>query len=70
MSPPGGERVIVEIDEAGEVRIRVEGVAGPSCEDLTADLERHLGQVRPGSRRKTDEWHQPVVRRRRRTQRT
>lgn len=53
----GGERVIVEIDKAGQVRIAVEGVDGPSCEQLTAALESHLGRVREGSRRRTDEWY-------------
>lgn len=63
MTPGGaGSRVIVEVDEAGEVRIAVEGVAGPRCEALTAELEEHLGRVREGSRRRTRDWYRSTIR--------
>lgn len=68
---PAVPTIFVEVDEAGEVVVRVAGLPGPACLELTADLERHLGDPRPGSRRRTAEWHeqpnpqpQPIVQRR------
>lgn len=48
--------VIVTIDEAGNPTIKVEGVKGPACAALTADLEKALGSVK--SSQKTAEYAQ------------
>ena len=39
------ERIIVDIDEDGSIKIDVTGVKGPACLDLTKELEEALGQV-------------------------
>ncbi|MCX8112973.1 MAG: DUF2997 domain-containing protein [Bacteroidia bacterium] len=37
------EEIEVTIDPSGKVAIRVQGVEGMGCVDLTADLEKALG---------------------------
>jgi hypothetical protein len=37
--------ITVDVDQEGGVQITVEGVAGKSCKDLTADIEKALGKV-------------------------
>lgn len=46
----------VDIDQEGGVTVKVEGVAGKSCKELTADIEKALGKV--VSDEKTAEFHQ------------
>lgn len=40
-----GETVTVEVDKAGAVTVKVNGVKGGGCKALTADIERALGKV-------------------------
>ncbi|MGH7342652.1 MAG: DUF2997 domain-containing protein [Candidatus Rokuibacteriota bacterium] len=35
--------ILIDIDPAGEVKITVQGHAGPGCHALTGDLEQQLG---------------------------
>ena len=35
--------ILIDIDPAGEVKITVQGHAGPGCHALTRDLEQRLG---------------------------
>jgi len=37
--------IVITIGPDGEVKIEVEGVAGPGCMDLTRFLEEELGEV-------------------------
>ena len=37
--------VVIEIDEEGNPKITVNGCAGPSCKDLTRNIEKALGTV-------------------------
>lgn len=39
------EQVLIEIGQAGQVSIEVLGVKGPTCQDLTRELEKALGTV-------------------------
>ena len=48
-------KVKVVVDEKGELRIEVEGVQGSSCELLTKNLEKELGEV--GERKKKPEYY-------------
>jgi hypothetical protein len=43
------ETVTVEIDADGNPVVSVKGVAGKSCKDLTAELEKALGKVTDSS---------------------
>ncbi len=38
-------KIIVEIDEAGETTVKVEGHAGPGCQKLSEAIEKALGSV-------------------------
>ena len=38
-------KIIVEVDNEGGTQVSVEGVSGPSCRLLTADVEKALGVV-------------------------
>lgn len=51
------QEIEVTIAPDGKVRVRVRGVEGPGCLDLTKSLERYLGG-RVVSREHTDEYHQ------------
>lgn len=44
----------ITVTKDGEVKIRVKGVAGPGCEDLTKGIEQAMGTV--VSREKTGEY--------------
>lgn len=46
--------ILVSISPSGEVEIKVNGVAGPSCTDLTKAIEQALGSVKTD--RKTPEY--------------
>lgn len=39
------EEMEIIIDKNGKVNIEVKGVKGPSCKDLTRELEEALGEV-------------------------
>jgi hypothetical protein len=39
------EEIIIDIDEQGNVRIEGQGIVGPDCKTLTADIEAALGDV-------------------------
>ncbi|MCL5037439.1 MAG: DUF2997 domain-containing protein [Chloroflexi bacterium] len=39
------QEIEISISEEGKVELHVKGVRGPSCEDLTRDLEEALGDV-------------------------
>ncbi len=46
----------ITIDLGGQTEIKVEGVAGPGCSNLTKQIEAALGTVT--SDKKTPEFHQ------------
>lgn len=50
------EEIHIEIDDNGSPTIEVKGCPGPSCKNLTSDLERALG--RTVSDQPTKEMHQ------------
>ncbi len=39
------EEIIIEVDQTGATKLTVKGCAGPSCQSLTADIEKALGSV-------------------------
>lgn len=49
-------KIILEIDEAGNPTISVQGMKGPGCKALTKPLEDIYGRV--VSSKKTAEYHQ------------
>lgn len=49
------EQIIVTIDPEAAVKIEVKGVAGSGCKELTAALEKALGETTGDS--KTHEYH-------------
>lgn len=53
-------RIIVDIDENGDVKIEADGVTGSGCQELTADLEKALGAVEQDV--KKPEFHQGAAR--------
>lgn len=56
---PLSREVILTIDEAGNVEMEVHGVKGPSCQDITANVEKALGSV--VSKKKTSEYFQQTA---------
>ncbi len=50
------EEIIVTITPDGHATVTVKGVGGPSCEQLTAELEHALGVVR--EKQHTAEYYQ------------
>jgi hypothetical protein len=42
---PLQREVILTVDQDGNVEMEVKGVKGPSCADLTRDVEKALGNV-------------------------
>lgn len=38
-------KIIFTFDEEGEVNMKVEGVSGTSCKDLTKPFEKNLGVI-------------------------
>jgi hypothetical protein len=57
----GVQEIEVVISPEGKVEVRVRGVKGSSCMDLTEELERYLGG-RVSTRRHTDEYDEQPVR--------
>lgn len=53
------QKIIVDIPEDGPIEISVEGTPGPSCEQLTKEIEESLGTVR--NRKKTGEYYHRAV---------
>ena len=51
--------ITVTIAPDGDTTVQVDGVAGPSCKDVTARLEAALGTV--ASTAPTDAMYQPVA---------
>jgi hypothetical protein len=49
----------ITISETGEIEIKVEGINGPKCIELTKDLENELGQII--SREKTSSYYKQDV---------
>lgn len=49
-------KIVVTIAPDGAVEVKVEGMAGPGCRDLTKALEADLGQTEQD--RRTAEFHQ------------
>ena len=39
------EQVTIDIDEQGNAKLTVNGCPGPSCKNLTAQIEKALGTV-------------------------
>ncbi|MCD6310286.1 MAG: DUF2997 domain-containing protein [Candidatus Eremiobacteraeota bacterium] len=39
------QEIEINITEEGKVELHVKGIKGPTCEDLTRDLEEALGEV-------------------------
>lgn len=39
------KKIKIAIDTQGEVKVEADGVTGPACKQLTADVERALGRV-------------------------
>jgi predicted ThiF/HesA family dinucleotide-utilizing enzyme len=37
--------IIIKVNKAGETTVSVNGVSGPGCRDLTANIEKALGKV-------------------------
>jgi len=56
------EQIVIDIDEAGNVRIEGKGIVGPDCESLTADLESSLGTVESHVRKPEFRQARKVVR--------
>jgi len=50
------QKIIVDIDHAGEVKIKVEGCSGPGCQRLTQAIEASLGKTTADV--KTGEFYQ------------
>jgi hypothetical protein len=57
----GLQEIEVLIRPDGEVQVRVRGVKGGGCRELTAELERYLGG-RVLQRRHTDEFQEQAQR--------
>lgn len=57
----GVKTIQVEIDGDGNATIKVDGVAGKACEDMTRDLENALGSV--AKRDRTADYHRREARR-------
>ncbi len=55
----GRQEIEIEITPAGEVTLKVKGVAGGQCLELTKALEEELGLV--VAREKTSEFYQAEV---------
>jgi hypothetical protein len=55
------QEIEVIIRPDGQVRLRVRGVKGSSCLELTGELERYLGG-RVLHREQTDEYHEQPLR--------
>ena len=49
----------ITISETGEIEIKVEGISGPKCIELTKDLENELGIII--SREKTSSYYKQDV---------
>jgi len=52
-------KVMMKVDKLGNVTIKVVGVTGPACEELTRELEEALGVV--VSSKKTAEYHEKAT---------
>jgi hypothetical protein len=52
--------IIIHISRGGEVSLEVDGLRGPSCLELTKDLEECLGDVT--GRQKKAAFHEEVFR--------
>jgi len=52
----------IEIDEKGAATVKVQGVAGKSCKDLTANIKAALGKV--AKTEPTREMNSPAVHKR------
>lgn len=50
------EQIIIEVDTTGAAKVEVKGHAGPGCKELTAQIERALGETAKDT--KTNEYHQ------------
>jgi len=50
------EELEITIDPEGNVSVRVKGVKGERCEDVTRDLEEAIGDLE--ERKHTDEYYQ------------
>lgn len=51
--------ITIDIDVEGNTTIKVEGVKGKSCKDLTRDIERALGVTKKST--PTAEFHQQAA---------
>lgn len=56
MSASPYDEIIIIIDEDGKINISVNGVKGSTCEELTKEIEKALGNVT--ERHKTEEYFQ------------
>jgi hypothetical protein len=39
------EQIIITISPEGDTKVKVQGVAGPGCQELSREIERALGSV-------------------------
>lgn len=49
----------ITISETGEIEVKVEGINGPKCIELTKDLENELGEII--SKEKTSSYYKQEV---------
>lgn len=52
------EEIVIDIDEAGNVRVEGKNIQGPHCVQLTAGIESALGEVIAAERK--PEFHRSV----------
>ncbi len=58
------EKLIITVAPTGDTKIKVEGHAGPGCADLTAAIEKALGETVKDER--TPEFHERPIQENRR----
>lgn len=54
------EKITIDIDEQGNVRVEGHGIVGQDCEALTRDLEEALGVVE--TRKRKPEYYRTATR--------
>ncbi len=54
-----GEEIIIDIDEAGNVKVEGKNIQGPHCMQLTAEIEEALGATQKVT--KKPEFHRTAA---------